>query len=103
MIGAPLLTVTYNSASDDCSTPPLSVQDQYLLEQIDKGQLKLSPCHQVMELEFPIQILQCYVGLYLNSETICCLLAALLFEREIGSSIRIPSERPSSTPEFSSH
>jgi hypothetical protein len=46
--GAPNLTVTYNPvAPEDMTNPTLTPQDQFLLDQIEKGQLRLSPCHQV--------------------------------------------------------
>ena len=45
--GAPILTIAVNQAQDEAANEVLSEHDQYLLEQIEKGQLKLSPIHQV--------------------------------------------------------
>jgi hypothetical protein len=46
--GPPGLTVTYSPVTpEDSLVPPLSPQDQLLLEQIENGQLKLSPVHQL--------------------------------------------------------
>lgn len=45
--GAPILSITVNSAQDEVINPILSQHDIYLLEQIEKGQLKLSPVHNV--------------------------------------------------------
>ncbi|XP_021946938.2 uncharacterized protein LOC110844918 isoform X2 [Folsomia candida] len=45
--GSPLLSVSYYPAEMDTTCPPMTEQDHLLLDQIDKGQLKLSPCHQI--------------------------------------------------------
>jgi len=45
--GSPLLSVSYYPAEQDNTCPPLTPHDLLLLEQIDKGQLKLNPCHQI--------------------------------------------------------
>lgn len=45
--GAPLLTVAFNAAQDEEGNQVLSPHDQFVLDGIEKGQLKLSPVHHV--------------------------------------------------------
>ncbi|CAL8080978.1 unnamed protein product [Orchesella dallaii] len=45
--GAPLLTLSYSPALEEPPIQALTPLDQTLLEQIERGQLKLSPCHQL--------------------------------------------------------
>lgn len=45
--GAPLLTIAFNNAQDEEGSQVLSPHDQFVLDAIEKGQLKLSPTHQV--------------------------------------------------------
>lgn len=45
--GAPLITMGLSQAQDEPDVPGITDEDRLLLEHIETGQLKLSPCHQV--------------------------------------------------------